>query len=160
MHQTPLLCIFYLNYPSPPGIFFTPLLAYPTLHCFASTAPIPQIRFCLTPPPLDFFSTIYMYTPGSFTNVRHTLLHFISTYPPPPHVLSSLPLSGIPSYSFAPATPPSHFIFATFRTPDFSQPPLQFCLLYTRKLVSCVVHLVCFWCRKLARTRIKEFQPP
>ena len=154
-------------------IFFTsttpPLLEFflypssdiPHLAFCASTAPIPQIRLCLPPPP-RFLLRLYKHPDlFFFTNVRHTLLHFISTFPHHPHVLSSLPLSSIPSYSLAPAPPPPpHFIFATFRTPDFSQPPLQFSFLYPRKLVSCVVHLVCFRYRKLARTRIKEYQPP
>ena len=123
-------CIFFTSTTLPLlEFFFTPPLAYPTLQCFASTAPIPQIRFCLPPP--RFLLRLYIYPDlFFFTNVRHTLLHFISTYPP--NLLSSLPLSGIPSYSLRQLPPPPPFIFATFRTPDFSQLPLQFSLLYPR----------------------------
>ena len=105
------------------SFFFTPPLAYPTLHCFASTSPILQIRFCL-PPPLGFLR-LYIH-PGLFffTNIRHTLLHFISTSPPP--VLSSLSLSGIPSYSFAPAPPPPpQFYFCYIPDPRFFPTPLS-----------------------------------
>ena len=135
MHQTPLPC-FLPQLPLPSWSFSLPLLWHTPPCIFASTAPIPQIRFCLTP--LDFFCdyiytrifsslpmsvipscVLYQLTPPRFVfsaSLRHTLLLFCASYPPPP------------------------FIFATFRTPDFSQPPLQFSLLYPRKLVSCVVH--------------------
>ena len=69
----------------------------------------PAFYINLTPPPPHVFVF--------FASLRHTLLLFCASYPPPP----------------------PQFIFATFRTPDFSQPPLQFSLLYPRKLVSCVV---------------------
>ena len=135
--------IFYLNYPSPPGVFLYLSSGIPHPALFCVNFPYPQIRFCLTPPPpLDFFYD-YIYT-RIFSSLPMSAIPSCILYQLiPPPVLSSLPLSGIPSYSFAPATP-HPFIFATFRTPDFSQPPLQFSLLYPRKLVSCVVHRLCF----------------
>ena len=104
MHQTPS-CVFFTS-TTPPLLefFFTPPLAYPTLHCFASTAPIPQIRFC--PPPIDFFCDfiytrifsslpmsvipsciLYQLTFVFFASLRHTLLLFCASYPPPPILL-------------------------------------------------------------------------
>ena len=84
MHQTPS-CVFFTS-TTPPLLefFFTPPLAYPTLHILRQLPLSPRLDLTTPPPPPPkiSFATI---RPDLFffTNIRHTLQHFQSTTPPP-----------------------------------------------------------------------------
>ena len=117
--------MFFFTSTTPPLLefFFTPPLAYSTLHFLRQLPLSPRLDFVNPPPPpphpspIDFFATI---RPDLlfFTNIRHTLLHFKSTTPPPrwsnPLFWSRIPppppLCTYLKNSYASDTPPVYFL--------------------------------------------------
>ena len=120
MHQTPLLCFFYLNCPSPPGVFL-----YPSSG--------------ITPPPLHFYVNC-PYPPDYVLSIPH---RFLSRLFPGSSLLYQSP--AYPPTLLRQLTPPPILFLLHPLNQIFPSPPLPpvFSLLYPRKLVFCVVLLVC-----------------
>ena len=127
MHQTPT--VFFTsnqNYPSPPGVFLYPSSCIPHPALFASTAPIPQIRFCLPPPPIDFYCD-YIYPDFSSIpiSMRYTLLYFKSTIPPPRFCLLCLSPAYPSTLLHQLPPPPPLFYFCYIPIPRFYPTPVS-----------------------------------